>query len=88
MEKPAKTDLQSLNSKLKAINLGIEQNAEKMQDATVDDFMQLRRRNNELFIKQMATQDAINRLTKKGFCKLYPEPKYSVGIINRNRYAQ
>jgi hypothetical protein len=84
MEQATKKDLQHLKAKLVSINLKIEQNADKMQDATLDEFMELRRSNDALFYRKVATNDAISRITKKNFSKPSPETHCKVANISTN----
>jgi len=88
MDNTNKEDLKTLETRLDVIDLQIDDNDEKMSNCTVSEYVELRRRNNELFIKKMAIEDTIDRLINKNFSKNKPEHQYSVASINPNRYQK
>lgn len=59
-----------------------------MQGATISEYTELRRENSALFIRKVATNDAISRITNKNFSKPNPEVYHSVASINPNRYSR
>lgn len=88
MEKATKQDLHNLKIRLDAYEAQREENYEKMKNATVDDYISLSRRQNEIGIKIMAIEDAIARIYDKGFSKNKPEFTATVCTTNPNRYAK
>lgn len=73
MEKATKIDLKALEAKLQAYELEKEQNDAQMAEATVDNYIPLLRRRNEILIKIMVTEEAISRICDKNFSKNKPE---------------
>ena len=88
MEEATKNDINTLETRLQAIDVQIEFNDAKLENCTVDEYLDLQRRNNELYIRKTAIEDAISRITERGFNKNKPEIIYSQANINQNRYAK
>ena len=88
MEKATMQDLKNLKARLAAYQSVRADNERLMKNATVDDYLVLKRRQNEIDIKIMAVEEAIERISNKSFCKNRPE--FSAVIINNNpnRYAR
>lgn len=88
MEKATKQDLHNLKLRLAAYEAQREENDKKMENATVGDYIDLNRRQNEIGIKIMAIEEAIARIYDKSFSKNKPEFTAIVCTTNPNRYAR
>lgn len=88
METIDKTDLKQLEKQVEVIDLQIEEIDKKMEDATVGDYLELRRRLNELAIKREAIIDTISRLSDRKFSKNVPERSITISTVTINRYAK